>query len=124
MALFKLDLTCRALDEGRTLLQLAPRVKKPVLAFFFSRSTISASAFSPEQRARIMREVLEDHISPGDLSKKYNISAHSIRDWIKKAGHQLPKSYKRFPKIWCLATMVCVGLFIAKPNMSAWALLA
>merc|ERR1719430_1418391 len=42
-----------------------------------------------------MREVLEDHISPGDLSKKYNISAHSIRDWIKKAGHQLPKSYKR-----------------------------
>ena len=44
-----------------------------------------------------MREVLEDHISPADLSKKYNISAHSIRDWIKKAGHQLPKSYKRFP---------------------------
>ena len=58
---------------------------------------MSASAFTPEQRARIMREVLEDHISPGDLSKKYNISAHSIRDWIKKAGHQLPKSYKRFP---------------------------
>ena len=57
---------------------------------------MSASAFTPEQRARIMREVLEDHISPGDLSKKYNISAHSIRDWIKKAGHQLPKSYKRF----------------------------
>ena len=44
-----------------------------------------------------MREVLEDHISPADLSKKYNISAHSIRDWVKKAGHQLPKSYKRFP---------------------------
>ena len=58
---------------------------------------MSASAFTPEQRARIMREVLEDHISPADLSKKYNISAHSIRDWVKKAGHQLPKSYKRFP---------------------------
>ena len=65
-----------------------------------------------------MREVLEDHISPGDLSKKYNVSAHKIRDWIKKAGHQLPKNYKRFfNKILCLATMVCVGL-------SAWALLA
>lgn len=42
-----------------------------------------------------MKEVLEDHISPGDLSKKYNISAHKIRDWIKKAGYQLPKSYRR-----------------------------
>ena len=59
--------------------------------------TISGAAFTQEQRGRIMKEVLEDHISPGDLSKKYNISAHCIRDWIKKAGHQLPKSYKRFP---------------------------
>ena len=89
---------------------------------------MSASAFTPEQRARIMREVLEDHISPGDLSKKYNISAHSIRDWIKKAGHQLPKSYKRFHnkciKIWCHTTMLYASFFIAKPKMSAWALLA
>ena len=89
---------------------------------------MSAAAFTPEQRARIMREVLEDHISPGDLSKKYNISAHSIRDWIKKAGHQLPKSYKRFHnnciKIWCHTTMFCASFFIAKPKMSAWALLA
>ena len=46
-------------------------------------------------RARIMLEVLEEHISPADLGKKYGISAHAIRDWIKKAGHALPKSYKR-----------------------------
>jgi hypothetical protein len=44
-----------------------------------------------------MQEVLDEHISPADLGKKYNISAHAIRDWVKKAGHQLPKSYKRFP---------------------------
>ena len=57
---------------------------------------MSAAAYTPEQRARIMREVLEEHISPADLGKKYGISAHAIRDWIKKAGHALPKSYKRF----------------------------
>ena len=54
------------------------------------------SEISAEKRARIAREVLEDHLSPGDLSKKYNISAHAIRDWVKKTGYQLPKSYKRF----------------------------
>ena len=58
--------------------------------------SISAASFTADQRSRIMREVLEDHISPADLAKKYNISAHAIRDWVKKAGHALPKSYKRF----------------------------
>ena len=63
-----------------------------------------------------MREVLEDHISPADLSKKYNISAHSIRDWVKKAGHQLPKSYKRFPyaAICCLASFGSAFLPLSK----------
>ena len=56
------------------------------------------SEISAEKRARIVREVLEDHISPGDLSKKYNISAHAIRDWVKKTGYQLPKSY-RMPEL-------------------------
>ncbi len=55
----------------------------------------SASSFSPEQRAEIIREVLEDLISPTDVAKKYNISPHSIRDWIKKTGQALPKSYKK-----------------------------
>jgi hypothetical protein len=39
--------------------------------------------------------VLEDLISPTDVAKKYNISPHSIRDWIKKTGQALPKSYKK-----------------------------
>jgi len=58
------------------------------------QSKISGASVFLEQRARIVREVLEDHISPGDLSKKYKISAHCIRDWVKKAGHQLPTSYR------------------------------
>lgn len=56
-----------------------------------------ASSYSPEQRAEIIREVLEQHISPADVAKKYNTSPHSIRDWIKKAGQSLPKTYKKLP---------------------------
>jgi len=60
-----------------------------------SQGPLGASSITAELRARIMQEVLEEQISPADLSKKYNISAHAIRDWVKKAGRKLPKSYKR-----------------------------
>ena len=52
-------------------------------------------SFTEQQRQAVMREVLEDHISPNELGKKYNIPPQSIREWIKKAGHTLPQSYKR-----------------------------
>jgi transposase-like protein len=55
----------------------------------------SASSYSPEQRAEIIREVLEELYSPTDVARKYNISPHSIRDWIKKTGQPLPKTYKK-----------------------------
>ena len=42
-----------------------------------------------------MREVLEERIPPTNLAKKYGLSPTTIRDWIKKAGHSLPKNYKR-----------------------------
>ena len=42
-----------------------------------------------------MREVLEELTPPTDLSKKYGIPPNTIRDWVKKAGHSLPKNYKR-----------------------------
>ena len=57
-------------------------------------SSLAASSYGPEQRARIVREVLEEQKSPADLGKKYGISGHAIRDWVKKAGHMLPKSYR------------------------------
>ena len=52
-------------------------------------------AIGADQRQEIVREVVEDHISPADLARKYGVSAHSIREWIKKAGQSLPKNYKR-----------------------------
>eukprot|EP00092_Neocalanus_flemingeri_P016495 GFUD01017849.1.p1 GENE.GFUD01017849.1~~GFUD01017849.1.p1 ORF type:complete len:1547 (+),score=557.86 GFUD01017849.1:282-4922(+) len=62
-------------------------------------TTISPGvAFSSQQKEAIIREVLDEHISPTDLAKKYNVSSNAIRDWIKKAGHSLPKSYKRNAK--------------------------
>jgi hypothetical protein len=68
---------------------------RPTPKSFSPSLCCSASSFSPEQRAEIIREVLEDLISPTDVAKKYNISPHSIRDWIKKTGQALPKSYKK-----------------------------
>jgi len=47
------------------------------------------SEISAKKRENIVREVLENHISPGDLSEKYNISDFKIRDWVKKTGSQL-----------------------------------
>ena len=60
--------------------------------------TFNQHTISEAQRQSIMKEVLEDHISPNELSRKYSIPAYAIRDWIKKAGHTLPKSYKRFDR--------------------------
>ena len=57
---------------------------------------VSPHTVPEAQKQAIMREVLEEHISPNELAKKYNIRAYAIREWIKKAGHTLPKSYKRF----------------------------
>ena len=68
-------------------------IRKPVV----NHHTITEAA-----KATIMREVLEEHISPNELSRKYSIPAYAIRDWVKKAGHRLPKSYKRFADIFPL----------------------
>ena len=48
-----------------------------------------------EQRAEIVREVTEGLNAPTDLARKYKISAHKIRDWVKKSGQTLPKQYKK-----------------------------
>ena len=59
---------------------------------------VSHHTMTDAQKQSIMREVLEDHISPNELAKRYNIRAYAIREWIKKAGHALPKNYKRFDR--------------------------
>lgn len=34
-------------------------------------------------------------MSPGDLGRKWGCSADTIRQWVKKAGKVLPKTYKK-----------------------------
>ena len=48
-----------------------------------------------EQRSRIVAECCEDLVSPTDLARKWNCNADSIRTWVRKAGRQLPKQYKK-----------------------------
>merc|ERR1712059_168951 len=44
------------------------------------------------ERAEAVREVVEDLICPSDLSRKYNVSVHTIRVWVGKAGLRIPKN--------------------------------
>ena len=46
--------------------------------------------YTPKQKEDIVRLVSEECISPMEVGKKHNISAHTIRDWVKKAGKLLP----------------------------------
>ena len=51
---------------------------------------------SAEQRAKFVKEALEEKLTLADLAKKYNRSADCIRGWVREAGHQLPESFNRF----------------------------
>ena len=42
-----------------------------------------------------MTECCEEQVSPTDLARKWNCNADTIRTWVRKAGRQLPKQYKK-----------------------------
>lgn len=50
---------------------------------------------TPAERAKIVSECCEQQMSPGYLGKMYGCSADTIRQWVKKAGKVLPKTYKK-----------------------------
>ena len=52
-------------------------------------------SLTTEQMAQIISECVDDHVSPVNLAKKYNVRADTIRAWIRKAGKTLPKTYKK-----------------------------
>ena len=54
----------------------------------------SNQTVSDAQKQTIMREVLEDHISPYELAQKYNLSPNTIRGWMRKAGKKFPRVSK------------------------------
>jgi len=56
--------------------------------------TLRIGPYSVEQKKFIVEQVVDNHFSPRDLSRKYRMSSHTIRDWVKKSGKTLPKIYK------------------------------
>ena len=50
---------------------------------------------TPKQKQEIVRLVTEDRISPQEVGKNQNISANTIREWVKKEGKILPIRYKK-----------------------------
>ena len=57
--------------------------------------TLRIGPYSVEQKKFIVEQVVDNHFSPRDLSRKYRMSSHTIRDWVKKSGKTLPKTYKK-----------------------------
>ena len=54
---------------------------------------MAALNYTDEQKAAVVKEVIEDHCSPKDLEKKYKICAWNIKDWVRIADNRLPESY-------------------------------
>ena len=50
---------------------------------------------TPAQRDQIVSECCDLQMSPVDLGRKWGCSADTIRQWVKKAGKVLPKTYKK-----------------------------
>jgi hypothetical protein len=48
-----------------------------------------------KQRQQIITECVEELISPTELGWKYKCNPDKIRTWVRKAGHSLPKQYKK-----------------------------
>ena len=60
-----------------------------------------------EFRKKIVKEVVEDLVHPGYLSKKYSIPAVEIRTWVAQAGQRLPKTFKTLPlAIWATESTI------------------
>ena len=60
-----------------------------------STSNQATKLLTPEQRALIVDECCEENVSPSELARKWGCNADTIRTWVRKAGRQLPKQYKK-----------------------------
>eukprot|EP00092_Neocalanus_flemingeri_P025989 GFUD01028169.1.p1 GENE.GFUD01028169.1~~GFUD01028169.1.p1 ORF type:complete len:583 (-),score=134.02 GFUD01028169.1:33-1781(-) len=45
---------------------------------------------NPKQQKQIIKECVEDFMSPRNLAKKWGCKPDTIRSWVRKAGHKLP----------------------------------
>ena len=51
--------------------------------------------WTEEQRLLIISECVDAQVSPGVLARRWGCSASTIRQWVRRAGKELPKKYKQ-----------------------------
>jgi len=56
---------------------------------------LNTKSLTSDHRQQIIAECCEDMVSPTDLARKWSCNADTIRSWVRKAGRQLPKQYKK-----------------------------
>ena len=49
--------------------------------------------FDSESKTKIVQQCVDNLISPEKLAEVYKCVPTSIRNWVKKSGHSLPKNY-------------------------------
>jgi transposase-like protein len=61
---------------------------------------------SAETRQEIIRQCVEEQISPVELARRYSLSADTIRGWVKKSGLTLPKTYRKTSNVAVIKTAI------------------
>ena len=51
--------------------------------------------YTQEQKTQIINECVENLTSPKDLSRKWGCGQDTIRNWVRKAGKELPRKYRK-----------------------------
>ena len=69
---------------------LKPQKKQP-------KSSLSPTfrRYTQEQKMQIINECVENLTSPKDLSRKWGCGQDTIRNWVRKAGKELPRKYRK-----------------------------
>lgn len=73
---------------------MAPSIPN-YMATLHNSTGLNTKSLTFEQRQLIVAECCEDMVSPTDLARKWSCNADTIRTWVRKAGRQLPKQYKK-----------------------------
>jgi len=53
------------------------------------------NTYSWEFKQDVVQRVVKHQYSPKDVGKMFGVSPHTVREWVKRSGNQLPKVYKK-----------------------------
>ena len=100
--------TVKCVEEGQwsqapEATEAKAKVKKPLKQAVLkphqkqTKSSLSPTfrKYTQEQKTQIINECVENLTSPKDLSRKWGCGQDTIRNWVKKAGKELPRKYRK-----------------------------